>query len=78
MTDWPTLIEQIVAAGVSKAELSRRLDVAKTTLQRWHDCSGRPKDEHSARLKALHRSLTNQQIRTYEGAIVATSTLTRT
>lgn len=78
MTDWPTLIEEIIAAGVLKAEIARRLDVPKTTLQRWHDGTGSPKEPDAARLRAFHRSLTNQKIRTYEGAIIATSTLMRT
>ena len=78
MTDWPSIIDEIIAAGVTKAEIGRRLDVPKQTIQRWHDGTGRPKDPHDRHLKALHRSLTSQKIRTYEGAIVATSTLLRT
>ena len=78
MTDWPQLIDDIVQAGVTKAEIARRLQSPKTTVQRWHDGTGRPKDPHDKQLKALHRSLTSQQIRTYEGSIVATSTLMRT
>ena len=78
MTDYATLIDQIIAAGITKAEIGRRLNTPKTTVQRWHDGTGRPKDPHDQQLKALHRSLTSQQIRTYEGSIVATSTLMRT
>ena len=75
MTDWPALIEEIVATGLTKAEISRRLGVDKQRLQRWHDGTGRPKEPYDQQLRALHRSLTGRVIRTYEFAIVSTSQL---
>ena len=78
MTDWCSILDEIIAAGVAKAEVARRLSVARSTLQRWHDGSGRPKEQHAGMLLALHRSLKPKPIRTYEGAIASTSTLMRT
>ena len=74
MTDWSAIIDDLIAVGLSKAEIARKLGTYRSRLQRWHDGTGCPKSPYDAKLKALHRELTNQQIRSYESAI-STSTL---
>lgn len=73
MTDWPTLIDELIAAGVSKAEIARRLDTVRSTVQHWHEGTNRPKEPVAGLLRALHRSLTRKQIRSYESDIMVST-----
>ena len=78
MTDWSAIIDDLIAVGLSKAEIARKLGTYRSRLQRWHDGTGCPKSPYDAKLKALHRSLANQNIRSYEAAIMSSSTLLST
>lgn len=52
---WPSVIDSLVRAGLTHAEIARELHVNKSTVHRWHFEITRPGFEAALRLLALSR-----------------------
>ena len=75
MTDWPQIIDELIAAGMSKAQIARHLHTGRSRVQRWHYGTGRPKEPIATELLGLHRRFANRTIRTYETDLISRTLL---